>query len=83
MKYILLTTLGLILANPQTPAEVTSNITAPDAKWVLWDDQPTKEWMDDRDDPNNKHRHVSHLWAVHPETDSSSISRGKTASPHH
>ena len=25
-----------------------------------------QEWMEDRDDPNNKHRHVSHLWGVHP-----------------
>lgn len=28
-----------------------------------------QEWMDDRDDPNNKHRHVSHLWGVYPGTD--------------
>lgn len=25
-----------------------------------------QEWMEDVDDPNNKHRHVSHLWALHP-----------------
>ena len=25
-----------------------------------------QEWMEDKDDPNNKHRHVSHLWAVYP-----------------
>lgn len=25
-----------------------------------------QEWLDDIDDPNNKHRHVSHLWALHP-----------------
>jgi len=25
-----------------------------------------QEWMEDKDDPNNKHRHLSHLWAVHP-----------------
>ncbi|CAM4203514.1 glycosyl hydrolase family 95 catalytic domain-containing protein [Zobellia nedashkovskayae] len=25
-----------------------------------------QEWMEDRDDPENHHRHVSHLWAVHP-----------------
>jgi alpha-L-fucosidase 2 len=25
-----------------------------------------QEWMDDIDDPNNKHRHVSHLWGVYP-----------------
>jgi alpha-L-fucosidase 2 len=27
------------------------------------------EWTEDRDDPNNKHRHVSHLWAVYPGTE--------------
>jgi len=25
-----------------------------------------QEWMVDRDDPNNKHRHLSHMIAVHP-----------------
>jgi len=25
-----------------------------------------QEWMDDIDDPDNKHRHVSHLWGLHP-----------------
>lgn len=25
-----------------------------------------QEWMEDLDDPANKHRHVSHLWAVYP-----------------
>ena len=25
-----------------------------------------QEWLQDKDDPNEKHRHVSHLWAVHP-----------------
>jgi alpha-L-fucosidase 2 len=25
-----------------------------------------QEWMEDKDDINNKHRHVSHLWAVYP-----------------
>ena len=25
-----------------------------------------QEWLQDRDDPTNAHRHVSHLWAVHP-----------------
>jgi len=25
-----------------------------------------QEWLDDIDDPNNKHRHVSHLWGVYP-----------------
>ncbi|MDN5202247.1 glycoside hydrolase family 95 protein [Fulvivirgaceae bacterium BMA10] len=25
-----------------------------------------QEWKEDRDDPDNKHRHVSHLFALHP-----------------
>jgi len=25
-----------------------------------------QEWMQDVDDTTNKHRHISHLWAVHP-----------------
>ncbi len=25
-----------------------------------------QEWLEDKDDPNNQHRHVSHLWAVYP-----------------
>jgi alpha-L-fucosidase 2 len=25
-----------------------------------------QEWIEDRDDPANQHRHVSHLWGVHP-----------------
>uniref|UniRef100_UPI004048568E glycosyl hydrolase family 95 catalytic domain-containing protein n=1 Tax=Mariniflexile sp. TaxID=1979402 RepID=UPI004048568E len=25
-----------------------------------------QEWMEDKDDPENHHRHVSHLWAVYP-----------------
>ncbi len=25
-----------------------------------------QEWLEDTDNPNNKHRHVSHLWALHP-----------------
>jgi alpha-L-fucosidase 2 len=28
-----------------------------------------QEWMEDIDDPENKHRHVSHLWGVHPGND--------------
>lgn len=28
-----------------------------------------QEWMEDKDDPENKHRHVSHLWAVYPGTE--------------
>ncbi len=25
-----------------------------------------QEWLEDKDDPKNKHRHVSHLWGLHP-----------------
>jgi alpha-L-fucosidase 2 len=25
-----------------------------------------QEWLEDRDDPNDRHRHVSHLWGLHP-----------------
>jgi alpha-L-fucosidase 2 len=25
-----------------------------------------QEWLEDQDDPKNQHRHVSHLWGVHP-----------------
>jgi alpha-L-fucosidase 2 len=25
-----------------------------------------QEWMEDRDDPKNEHRHVSHLWGLYP-----------------
>ena len=28
-----------------------------------------QEWMTDRDDPKNQHRHVSHLWGVYPGCD--------------
>ncbi len=28
-----------------------------------------QEWMEDKDDPKNKHRHVSHLWGVFPGND--------------
>ena len=28
-----------------------------------------QEWLDDIDDPKNTHRHVSHLWGVHPGAD--------------
>jgi alpha-L-fucosidase 2 len=28
-----------------------------------------QEWIEDKDNPGNKHRHVSHLWGVHPGND--------------
>ncbi len=34
-----------------------------------------QEWLEDKDDPDNKHRHVSHLWGLHP---GSEITREET-----
>jgi len=34
-----------------------------------------QEWLEDKDDPNNKHRHVSHLFGLHPGKE---ISRRRT-----
>lgn len=28
-----------------------------------------QEWLEDKDDPKNQHRHVSHLWGVYPGAD--------------
>ena len=28
-----------------------------------------QEWLEDKDDTTNKHRHVSHLWGVYPGND--------------
>ena len=28
-----------------------------------------QEWLEDKDDPKNEHRHVSHLWGLHPGND--------------
>jgi alpha-L-fucosidase 2 len=28
-----------------------------------------QEWMEDKDNPDNKHRHISHLWGMHPGKD--------------
>lgn len=28
-----------------------------------------QEWLEDVDDPENKHRHISHLWGLHPGKD--------------
>ncbi|NLY01319.1 MAG: glycoside hydrolase family 95 protein [Rhodopirellula sp.] len=34
-----------------------------------------QEWLEDRDDPNDHHRHLSHLWALYPGDE---ITPGKT-----
>jgi alpha-L-fucosidase 2 len=31
--------------------------------------QQLQEWLEDKDDPKNQHRHVSHLWGVYPGDD--------------
>ncbi|TKC02400.1 glycoside hydrolase family 95 protein [Pedobacter cryotolerans] len=31
--------------------------------------QQLQEWLEDKDDTTNKHRHVSHLWGVYPGSD--------------
>ena len=28
-----------------------------------------QEWLEDKDDPHNEHRHVSHLWGIFPGAD--------------
>ncbi len=28
-----------------------------------------QEWLEDKDNKNNKHRHISHLWGLHPGTE--------------
>ncbi|MBJ6368593.1 glycoside hydrolase family 95 protein [Snuella sedimenti] len=38
-----------------------------------------QEWKEDVDDPNNKHRHVSHLFALHPGNQISTIETPKLA----
>ena len=46
----------------QKALEVRDNILAPQiGRWGQ-----LQEWKEDVDDPNNKHRHVSHLFALHP-----------------
>jgi alpha-L-fucosidase 2 len=32
-----------------------------------------QEWLEDKDDPKNTHRHVSHLWGLHPGNEISPI----------
>jgi alpha-L-fucosidase 2 len=38
-----------------------------------------QEWIEDRDDPNNKHRHINHLWGLHPGTQISPLKTPKLA----
>jgi alpha-L-fucosidase 2 len=54
--------------DPEFAAELTRKASeiAPNAIGRLGQ---LKEWMEDLDDPANKHRHVSHLWGVYPGAD--------------
>jgi len=36
-----------------------------------------QEWLEDKDNPRNRHRHVSHLWGVHPGSEITPRSRPK------
>lgn len=53
----------------ETDAELRSELLA--LKGRIAPDQigrfgQLQEWLEDKDDPNNKHRHLSHLWGVFP-----------------
>jgi alpha-L-fucosidase 2 len=55
-------TLGVDAALRDTLRDTRARI-APNAVGRLGQLQ---EWFEDRDDPNDHHRHVSHLWGLHP-----------------
>lgn len=38
-----------------------------------------QEWLEDKDDPNNEHRHISHLWGLHPGNEISPLSTPELA----
>jgi alpha-L-fucosidase 2 len=38
-----------------------------------------QEWLEDKDDPKNEHRHVSHLWGLHPGNEIHPITTPKLA----
>ncbi len=38
-----------------------------------------QEWVEDRDDPKSEHRHVSHLWGLHPGNEISPINTPELA----
>ncbi len=54
--------LGIDAAQREKALQMRAKLLGPQiGKWGQ-----LQEWMVDRDDPNNKHRHLSHLIAVHP-----------------
>lgn len=52
-----------------TDAEFAAKLTAMRAKIApnqIGQHGQLQEWLEDKDNPKNKHRHVSHLWGLHP-----------------
>jgi alpha-L-fucosidase 2 len=55
-----------ILGKDQEFAETLKQLLPKIAPYQVGRFGQLQEWMEDIDDPNNKHRHVSHLWGVYP-----------------
>jgi alpha-L-fucosidase 2 len=55
-----------ILGKDQEFAETLKKMLPNIAPYQIGRFGQLQEWMDDIDDENNKHRHVSHLWGVYP-----------------
>lgn len=55
-----------ILNKDQEFADTLKSILPKIAPYQIGKFGQLQEWVDDIDDPKNKHRHVSHLWGVHP-----------------
>jgi len=58
-----------ILESDQQFAAKLKELTARIAPNQIGQYGQLQEWMADVDDPQNKHRHVSHLWGIHPARD--------------
>lgn len=55
-----------ILGEDQELAESLKEILPQIAPYQIGQYGQLQEWMEDKDDTTNHHRHVSHLWGVHP-----------------
>jgi alpha-L-fucosidase 2 len=55
-----------ILATDQSFSDTLKKLLPKIAPYQIGRFGQLQEWMDDIDDPDNKHRHVSHLWGIHP-----------------
>jgi alpha-L-fucosidase 2 len=55
-----------ILNNDQKFADTLKILLPKIAPYQIGRFGQLQEWMEDIDDPDNKHRHVSHLWGVYP-----------------